>query len=539
MSDQLLLDAQRLHRAGRVTEASRVYLQILDTCPQNFGAHHALGHICFQSGQFDRAQHLLGEALRLNPDSLDCLGMRGVALLHMKRHRDALACFDKALCIRPDCVDTLSNRAIAYLELQEFENALAAFDAIFLMDPNHAVSWSNRGNVLVAMRCFAEAVSSYDRALAIRPDFPAARDNRKYALGMSYFEKGKFDEAQYVLDEAVRLNPTLLDALCIRGVALLRLRRHREALACFEHALTAKPDFVEALSNRATVYLELGRLEEALAGFDAALAIDSHHAVSWNNRGNVLTAMKRYEEAVASYDNALAIQPEFSEAKDNRLNALFALRRMDRCPPAYIRSLFDDYSSYYDTAMVESLGYRGHLLLRTLAERVLPTLMPPWRILDLGCGTGLVGEAFKDLAQGGRLDGIDLSPRMIEAARHRNIYDHLILGDLETVLAEPGCKYDLVLAADTMVYFGDLGPSFLGIAKRLGPSGFFIFAVEAMAGHGWEQMPVNRFRHSEAYLRAESARAGLNWGGLMECIIRREFNEPVIGFAVALQNCTQ
>ena len=535
MPDQLLQDAQRLCRTGRIPEAARLYQQLLQINPECFEAHYGLGMLCFQGGQLDQAQHLLGEALRLNPLSLDCLCTRGVALLHLRRHNEALACFDSALSMRPDSVEALSNRAIACLELENYGEALAAFDAVFAIDPGHAISWSNRGNVLVATRRFEDAVASYDRALSLRPDFPEARDNRKYALGMSYFEKGQFDQAQYVLDEAVRLNPLLLDGLCVRGIALLRLKRHQEALACFERALAAKPDFVEALSNRATAYLELNRIEEALAGFDAALAVDCNHAVSWNNRGNALTAVKRYEEAVASYDKALAIQPEFAEAKDNRVNALFAMGRMSRCPPAYMRALFDDYSSYYDAAMVEGLGYRGHLHLRTLAERVLPRPAPPWNILDLGCGTGLVGEAFKDLARGGRLDGVDLSPRMIEAARVRAIYDDLILGDLEMVLGEPGRSYDLILAADTMVYFGDLYPTFSGIVERLEPGGFFIFAVEATAGRGWEQTPANRFRHSEIYLQANAERVGLNFVTIMECSIRREFNNPVAGFVIALQ----
>jgi predicted TPR repeat methyltransferase len=535
MSDKLLQDAQRHHRAGKLEEAWHSYWDVVREQPERFEAWHALGTISFQTGQFDLSQQLLGEALRRNALSFDCLCLRGRALLRLHRHRDALSSFKDALGIRPNSIEALSNEAIAYLELQEFDQALAAFDAIFAIDPNHAASWSNRGNVLVAMRRFDDAVASYDHALALRPDFPEARDNRKYALGMSYFEKGQFDEAQYVLDEAVRLNPALLDGLCIRGVALLRLKRHQEALDCFNRVLNAKPDFVEALSNRATAYLELSRLDEALAGFDAVLAIDSKHAVSWNNRGNALTAMKRHDEALKSYDNALAVQPEFQEAQDNRLNVLFAMHRMNRCPPAYLRSLFDDYSSYYDAAMVESLGYRGHLHLRTLAERVLPGLAPPRRILDLGSGTGLVGEVFKDLAPGGRLDGIDISPRMIEASRTRNIYDDLILGDLETVLPKLSRNYDLILAADTMVYFGDFGLTLSGIVPRLDRSGFFIFAVEAMAGDGWEQMPVNRFRHSEAYLRAAATHAGLAFVAIMECAIRRELNEMVAGLAVALQ----
>jgi predicted TPR repeat methyltransferase len=535
MPEELLNEARRLGQAGRIAEAAEFYARVLRADPRNFEAHHALGMIFLQNGGFDQAQILLAEAVRLDPLSLDSHYACGIAQLHLGRHREALASFDAALALRPGFVGALSNRGTALLGLNAFDEALAGFDAVFAIDPEHAVSWSNRGNALLAMRRFEEAVASYDRALAIRPDFPEARDNRTYALGVIAFQNGQFEEAQRILDEAVRLNPSLLDGLCIRGIALMRLGRREEALACFDRALAAKPDFVEALTNRATALLELKRFDEALAGFDAALGIDPRHAVAWNNRGNTQTALKQFQDAIASYDRALAIQPDFPEARDNRATALFALGRLSRCPPAYMRALFDDYSSYYDASMVGALGYRGHLHLRNLAERVLPRLTPPWRILDLGCGTGLVGTAFADLAQGGRLDGVDLSPRMIEAARARGIYDELILGDLEIFLTTLGTGYDLILAADTMVYFGDLAPTFAGVVQQLQPGGFYLFAVEAKAGQGWEQTPLNRFRHSEDYLRTQAARAGLTFVDIMECLLRREQNEPVNGLAVALQ----
>src|SRR6185437_10153167 len=141
-----------------------------------------------------------------------------------------------------------------------------------------------------------------------------------------------------------------------------------------------------------------------------------------------------------------------------------------------------------------------------------------------------VARAFSDFARGGPIDGIDLSPRMIETARTFGIYRDLILGDLETELVSPGPQYDLILAADTMIYLGDLSRCFAGVARRLDAGGNYLFAAESMAGEGWEQTPNNRFRHSEAYLRSEAARAGLEFVDIESCTLRTESSVPVGGF---------
>ena len=401
-----------------------------------------------------------------------------------------------------------------------------------------------------------------------------------YALGQLYFQSGQHEQAQYLLGEALKLDPLFVEGMCLKGVALASLKRYPAALAAFEQALAIKPDFVEALTNHAATLLEMGRHEEALAELDRALAIDPAHAIGLNNRGNALVALKRYGEAVACYDRALAINPEFPDAVRNRLYALGELNRggpqfagilfaqgveaMQRerwgeaagrfnevlaiepdFPEALDyqaaamreanRRLFDDYAPNFENSLLNQLNYRGHLLLHELADRVWPEAKTALRILDLGCGTGLVGDLFKDWAAGGRLDGIDISPRMIEVARKRGIYDDLALGDLQQMLTEPGEIYDLILAGDTIVYFADLSRIFAGTAQRLRPGGFFIFMVESKDGEGWEQTPVLRFRHSESYLRRESDRAGFVFAGLTEFAIRLETGVPVAGFAVALQ----
>lgn len=377
----------------------------------------------------------------------------------------------------------------------------------------------------------AEAAELYQQMLLADP----YQFEPFYSLGMICLQSGQRDDAEKLIRNALHINPDFTGGWCALGLILLMLKRPEEALAHFDRALSQQADFPDALSSRGSALLELGRPDDALADFDRVIALLPDHAITWNNRGNALAQMRRLEESLASYDRALQLVPYLPQAIENRENALFELKRMTRCPAGYMRNLFDNFAPAYDQTMLQGLGYRAHMHVRTLADRVLPPGAAQLRALDLGCGTGLVGDAFRDLVRGGRLDGIDIAPNMIETARGRGLYDELILGDLETILHTPGRTYELVLAADTMIYLGDLKPALTGVAKRLDPGGLYIFAVESKDGDGWEQTPANRFRHSESYVRSVAAEAGLDVIDIMPCVLRYESNTPVAGVAVALR----
>jgi predicted TPR repeat methyltransferase len=444
---------------------------------------------------------------------------------------EAARLYQQILRSHPKHFEALYGLGMAHAQTGRLNERERAVGEALASNPRFAEGWRARGLMLMHLGRREEALACLDSALALKPNFQEALSARAELVA----ELTKFEDQLATIDGALAREPGDAARWNSRGGLLAGMGRPEEALASFDRASSIRPDFVEALCNRATLLLETNRLDEALVCFDAALAIAPEMAIGWNNRGNTLAKMQRFEEAAASYDRALAIRPEFTEATENRDFALFALGRNARSPAKYMRGLFDEFSSHYDDTMLEKLKYRAHLHVRAMAMRVLPRLVPPWRILDLGCGTGLVGLAFQDLAVGGRLDGIDISPRMIEAARSRGVYGDLILGDLETVLAQSGISYDLIVSADTMTHFGDLVPAFTGVAKRLEPGGFYLFASEAKAGDGWEQTKVHRFRHSEAYLRAEASRAALEFIDIMECTLRREENEPVFGFSVALR----
>jgi predicted TPR repeat methyltransferase len=208
-----------------------------------------------------------------------------------------------------------------------------------------------------------------------------------------------------------------------------------------------------------------------------------------------------------------------------------AIKAAPRSDPGYVRHLFDQFSADYDQRMIGQLAYAAPRILLDLAALVMPG-REKLAVLDLGCGTGLAGAVFKPLAA--QLDGVDLSPAMIEKARARGIYDNLVVADLQNTLAAAGRRYDLIMAADTLVYLGDLALVFEAASRRLSPDGYFLFTVEKADATGFELGPKRRWRHSEVYLRACAERADFTIAGLVAAAPRREANQPVEGFAVAL-----
>jgi predicted TPR repeat methyltransferase len=458
--------------------------------------------------------------------------MRDAQRLHQAgRLAEAADLYRQVLREDPRRYEALYLLGMAFAQRGHLDQALETIGEALAVEPSFAEGWRARGLVLMHLGRREEARSSFDKALVIRPDFKAARTARDTLLA----ELDQTADALAKIDRALAAAPESAADWNSRGGLLIGLGRREEALASFDRALSLKPDFVEALSNRATVLFELDRFDEALAVFDGLLAVEPTLAVGWNNRGNTLMRLGRFEEAAQSYDRALALSPRFAAAAENREFALFQLRRTTRSPAKYVRGLFDEFSTHYDETMLNKLDYRAHREVRALADRVLPNASRPWRILDLGCGTGLLGTVFQGLAVGGCLDGIDISPRMIQEARKRGIYDDLIVGDLENGLKDCRHSYDLVIAADTMNYFGDLSAAFAGVNRRLEEGGFLLFTSETKDGDGWEETEVHRFRHSEAYLRAEAAAAGFECVEVGKCILRLEQNAPVAGFAVALK----
>lgn len=342
--------------------------------------------------------------------------------------------------------------------------------------------------------------------------------------------EGRADQAAGLLDRAHSEGRGGLLLWVARVKARLALGEMASALALAREASQLFPGVALAACTLGEALAKNGRLAAAIAEYQRALRLDPNCAAARYGLGAAWLEAGEADKAADAFE---ALDPAYAPGDlAAKHDEIAQMRVRPRADPRYVRHLFDQFSRDYDTRMLGELHYSAPQMLRRMAELIGLSARAPLDILDLGCGTGLCGEIFADLA--GRLDGVDLSPGMLDKAKARGVYDDLMLGDLETVLQAQGRNYDLILAADTLVYLGDLGKVFAGAAKRLSQDGVFLFTVERKDGGGFELGPKRRWRHSESYLRDLARVCGFDVAGFLDCEPRSEAGMPVGGYAVAL-----
>ncbi len=155
------------------------------------------------------------------------------------------------------------------------------------------------------------------------------------------------------------------------------------------------------------------------------------------------------------------------------------------------------YAETFDRDLIDNLNYQSPRLLAQLIARTVPA-DARLDILDIGCGTGLMGEGLRALKR--ILTGVDLSPNMLEQARRRGIYDRLSKATSRRSWMTQTDQFDLTVSTDVFIYIGDLAGIFAGVRRALRSDGLFCFSVEAVDDGDFVLRPTLRYAHSLAYL---------------------------------------
>ncbi|MFZ6733019.1 tetratricopeptide repeat protein [Undibacterium sp. Ji42W] len=341
----------------------------------------------------------------------------------------------------------------------------------------------------------------------------------------------------------MQINPQNFYALNNLGLALRESAQPDQALACFQQACKLKPDYAEAHSNIGNVYKDIGQQDDAILAYRQAIRLNAALAEPWNNLALIYQKRKELELAIQCAERAVTLQPNLAEIhntlgniyKDagqpaqainsyqravaldpehgNALHFIHVLsgQASTQAPVSYVSKVFDDYAERFDQHLQEVLAYQIPVVigkeLRQLRIADANADAKAWRILDLGCGTGLVAKELASMAA--QLVGVDLSEKMLLKAQARQIYHRLIQADLLTMTRqETAASYEVVTAADVFVYLGQLDHIVADISRLLVADGIFAFSVEAADERltqendvaGYTLRSSGRYAHQLSYL---------------------------------------
>ncbi len=406
------------------------------------------------------------------------------------------------------------------------EEAEQIYRRILAVEPANPGALNFLGVLLHRRGESAEAVRLIERAIARRPDYADAHNN----LGMVLSGLGRFAEAAAAWRRAIDCRPVFPEAYNNLGAALRLQGDLEEAIQVLRQGIAIKPDYAEAHINLGRALRQANQPDAAIQAFQEALRYNPRNPNIYRQLGLLLYKLNRIEEVVACYREWTRHYPDDPEAR-HLLAAVTGENIPVRAADGYMQTLFDRFAEDFDQQL-QRLDYRAPSLLATAIATEWKTPNPILRVLDAGCGTGLCGPLLRPYAR--HLIGVDLSPGMIAKARERHVYDELVVAELTAFMREQTDCFDLIVSADTLVYFGNLEPPLCAAAAVLSPDGLLAFTVERLVD-GAEEFHLNpsgRYAHSLPYLRRLLQFAGLTPLSIISADLRLEGRQPVGGYVV-------
>jgi predicted TPR repeat methyltransferase len=405
----------------------------------------------------------------------------------------------------------------------------------------------------------AGAADLFGHVLDRAPDHPRAL----HYAGVLAHQQGRSDEAVALIERSLGLEPGNADAHSNLGIVHQSAGRLDAAVEAYRRAIAVAPRHANAHSNLGVLLRATGRPGDAEAEYRAAIALEPDHVDAYTNLGILLNSLNRSEEAAACFSKAITLRPTHHDARRLLALAHCTLGEFDRARqifeawlaedpgnpvarhmfaacsgrdvPArasneFVQQTFNGFAATFESRL-ERLSYRAPALISARLEQAARQ----YEVLDAGCGTGLCAPFLAPFAR--RLTGVDLSAGMLAVAREKQIYDVLVQAELTEFLGNRQHEFDLIVSADTLVYFGDLSGIIAAAAGALRRRGQLVVTLEHAVDDSVEEYRLEwhgRYSHSRGYVEGLLARVGLT-PATVEAELRMEAGKPVAGLVIHAQ----
>lgn len=548
------------HKASDLDAAEKGYREILDHEPQNVEVLHLLGILLAQKKDFNEARKLVERALKKDRYSALLHNSLGNILKNLHEYKDAIFHYQQALHLQSESASAHNNLGTVFYLLNQLESAEKHYRAAIKLRHDYGDAYFNLALVLTKKNATEDAIECLKMVIKLQPQHSEAHHNIAQILQL----RGEFTQAARHYQIALRLDRDNFQIHHGLGVVLVAQEKYAAAVRHFKKVLLLQPDFYEALHNLGAIflkqnnpqvalkyflrlteiakdfdayynlgviYMDLGRLNDAIVYFNEALNLNSKDVKSHTNLGAIYLRLENHIKAAEHYKYVLSLEPNNGEVV-YILDALEQKNTVKIAPREYVQNLFDQYAQHYEQHL-KFLEYNVPQFLYDAVNASLGEENKELRILDLGCGTGLCGEKFHKIAK--TLIGVDVSEKMLEKAREKAIYTELKIGSIVEAL----CCYrdlDLIFAADTFVYIGDLADIFVACAKSLAKNGIFAFTVEKTTDYPYILQRSARFAHSEKYIVELAQKNAFILEYFNDVVLRKQQNTFVAGLLFLLRH---
>jgi predicted TPR repeat methyltransferase len=560
MTLNLFNTALEYHQSGNLEKAEQIYKQLLTINPDNANVLHLYGILSAQCGRYEDALTLIKKALEIDPHSPTFHNSMGNALWYLKKYDEAISHYEESIKLNPSPA-THNNLGNLYVKRDQYGKAVIHYQTAIALKPGYAEAYYNLSIALAKIGKAEEAIHNLKKALQFQPDLAEAHGQ----LGQLLQQRGQFEEALQHYENRLKLEPKHIETYVNIGGILVKQGDLLKAVDYFHKALELEPDHSEAHFNLGATYLSLHKVNQALKHYLSSLKnhpdADTYYNVGviymykdrhldaieyFNsalnirpvffevhaNLGVIYLKLENYENAIKHYQEALRLAPDNAEIKFV-LDAITEQKNAPSLAPhEFVQNLFDQYAPHFEKHLLQFLNYQAHLIVYQNVIDVLKNKAENLTIVDLGCGTGLCGALFKKHAK--TLIGVDISPKMIEMAEKKNIYDQLMTSDIIEALQNLH-EIDLVTAADVFGYIGDLSLIFQQSWESLKNEGYFAFTVEKTTIEPFQLQKNTRYAHTKNYVTLLAANTHFDIIKEDEVQLRTQRQTPVMGYLFILQ----
>jgi predicted TPR repeat methyltransferase len=432
----------------------------------------------------------------LNPEDPLHWSNFGVALDLAGALNESAACLERSLIISRAQPDTWLQLGNVRKKLSDSTRAETAYKAALEFDANAPLAWQCLGLLKEEQSDFPAAIDCYTACIERGGGGAAIHSN----VGKLCYRIGRFADAHQNFAKSLEQDPSNI-----------RVRTNEQKLR-FIRSMVERNDAQEAFTS----------LNQYLPGEFPISESDQRTIVE--TAFGVLAGFGYTSEALSVGHLSMSLWPN-QPSLEYLMGALAGGKGPDRSPREYIVEHFDRFADQFDSQLVGALGYDIPKKLCDVVKKALGNASLG-DVLDAGCGTGLCGPELRPIAR--KLTGVDLSSRMLEQAEKRGGYDELVCDDLLSFLGRSPRRFDLIVAADLVIYFGELSSLLTSAAYAMRPGGLLAFSTESFLGDTFRLLPSGRFAHPPHYVE----RAARPEFALVSCApttVRLEGTERVSG----------